>query len=203
MGMAQWTKQPIQPGSLFHTVYNIKPGDYLMMYDSYASEFLIKEPSQGKIVFRKRLDSPLDLAMLVSTHLNISEIIAPEIAAKLKRGGKSLGGGELVDHHIIPVHLWKDSQLVKQAIDLRVIDMNGRENRMLLSKDVHKKSHDENSKYSQIVRYHLRDQWNDLVDADLENDPSEIRAVLIALIEALREDLQDIESRGGSLNDIW
>lgn len=202
MGMAQWTKQPIQPGSLFHTVYNIKPGDYLMMYDSYASEFLIKEPSQGKIVFRKRLDSPLDLAMLVSNHLNISEIIAPEIAAKLKRGGKSLGGGKLVDHHIIPVHLWKDSKLIQQAIKLTDIDMNGRENRMLLSEEFHRKSHDENSKYSQTVRYHLRDQWNDIIDAALENDPSEIEAVLIGLIEALRENLQDIESRGGSINDL-
>jgi hypothetical protein len=42
------------------------------------------------------------------------------------------------------------------------------------------------------VRYHLRDRWNALVEADAENDPHEIRDVLISLIDALRANLEDL-----------
>jgi len=46
-----------------------------------------------------------------------------------------------------------------------VIDMNGTDNMMLLPNDFHRKNHDKSSKYSQTVRYHLRDRWNALIAA--------------------------------------
>ncbi len=80
--------------------------------------------------------------------------------------------------------------------------MNGSDNMMLLPDDFHNKNHDRNSKYSQTVRYHLHDRWNVLVEADAENDPHEIRDVLISLIDALRANLEDLLVEGGYMNDI-
>lgn len=200
MGIGQWTRQSIAPGSVFCNQYNVKPGEYFVMYDTSTSELLIKEPNQGRIVFRKYASSLRDLVyVLASSVPNQTEL---EIWERLKRRGKSLGGGLVRDHHIIPVHLWKACQLVVMAERYRVIDMNGRENRMLLPKEFHEKNHDEDSKYSQTVRYHLRERWNALVEAGLDDDPDEIRAVLLSLIDALRENLEDLLAEGGYMNDI-
>ncbi len=200
MGIGQWTRQSIVSGSVFCNQHNIKPGEYLVMYDTSTSELLIKEPNQGRIVFRKYASSLRDLVyVLASSVPNQTEL---EIWPRLKRGGKSLGGGQVRDHHIIPVHLWKDCQLVVMAVRHRVIDMNDRENKMLLPDEFHDEHHGKDSKYSQIVRSHLRDRWNALVEAGLDNDPDEIRDVLLSLIDALRENLEDLLAEGGYINDI-
>lgn len=196
MGIGQWTRQSIAPGSVFCNQYNVKPGEYLVMYDTSTSELLIKEPNQGRIVFKKYASSLRDLvSILASSVPNQTEL---EMMEKLKRGGKSRGGGQVRDHHIIPVHLWNDCLLVVRA----KIDMNGSDNMMLLPDEFHNKNHAQYSKYSQTVRYHLRDRWNALAEAGLENDPDEIKDQLLSLIDALRAHLEDLRDQGGYLNDI-
>lgn len=200
MGIGQWTRQSIAPGSFFCNQYNVKPGEYLIMYNTSTSELLIKEPNQDRIVFRKYASSLRALVSILAS--SVPNQTDSEILQRLKRGGKSLGGRKIRDHHIIPVHLWKDCQLVIMAEKYRVIDMNGRENRMLLSDEFHKENHAQYSKYSQTVRYHLRDRWNALVEAGLDDDPDEIKDVLLSLIDALRENLKDLVAEGGYMNDI-
>lgn len=200
MGIGQWTRLSITPGSMFCKQYNIKPGEYLIMYDTSTSRLLIQDQKQGKIVYEKYARSLHDLVSVLSS--SVPDTTDLEVIQRLKRGGKSRGGGLIRDHHIIPVHLWKDCQLIIEAERHDVIDMNGLDNMMLLPDDFHKKNHDKYSKYSQTVRYHLRDRWNALVEADLENDPHEIRDVLISLIDALRANLEDLLEEGGYMNDI-
>lgn len=198
MGIGQWTRQSIAPGSVFCNQYNIKPGEYLVMYDTSTSELLIKEPYQGRIVLRKYASSLQDLiSILTSSAPNQTDL---EILQRLERGGTSLGGGQVRDHHIIPVHLWKDSQLVVMAERYGVIDMNGRENRMLLPTKFHNENHTKNSKYSLTVRYHLRDRWNALVKVGLDDDPDEIKDVLLELIGEVRQILEDLVAKRGSMN---
>jgi hypothetical protein len=205
MGIGQWTRLSITPGSIFCKQYSIEPGEYLIMYDTSASKLLIKDQKQGKIVYEKYASSLGDLVSVLSS--SVPDTTDLEVIQKLKRGGKSRGGGSVRDHHIIPVHLWKDSQLIIVATNANVmghnvVNMNGSDNMMLLPDDFHRKNHDQYSKYSQTVRYHLRDRWNALVEADLENDPHEIRDVLISLIDALRANLEDLLEEGGYMNDI-
>lgn len=200
MGIGQWTRLSITPGSWFCKEYNIKPGEYLLMYDTSTSKLLIQDRKQGKIVYEKYASSLRDLVSVLSS--SVPDTTDLEIIQRLKRGGKSRGGGSVRDHHIIPVHLWKDCQLIIEAERHGVIDMNSSDNMMLLPDDFHKKNHDKYSKYSQTVRYYLRERWNALVEADLENDPPEIRDVLISLIDALRANLEDLLEEGGYMNDI-
>jgi A nuclease family of the HNH/ENDO VII superfamily with conserved AHH len=200
VGIGQWTRLSITSGSIFCKQYNIKPGEYLIMYDTSISKLLIQDQKQGKIVYEKYASSLLDLISVLSS--SVPDTTDLEVIQRLKRGGKSRGDSSEQDHHIIPVHLWKDCQLIVEAERHGVIDMNGPDNMMLLPNDFHKKNHDKNSKYSQIVRSHLRDRWNALIEADLENDPHEIRDVLISLIGALEANLTDLCKEGGYMNDI-
>lgn len=199
MGIGQWTRLVITPGSVFCKQYNIKPGEYLIMYDTSSSRLLIKDQKE-KIVYEKHASSLIDLVSVLAS--SVPDRTDLEVIQRLKRGGSSRGGGSMRDHHIIPVHLWKDCQLIIEAERRGVINMNSSDNMMLLPDDFHRKNHDRNSKYSQTVRYHLHDRWNALVEADLENDPYEIRDVLISLIDALRANLEDLRDEGGYMNDI-
>lgn len=199
MGIGQWTRLSIKPGSIFCKQYDIKPGEYLIMYDTSMSKLLIQDQQQ-KIVYEKYANSLQDLVSVLSSSVPNAEDL--EVIQRLKRGGKSRGGGSVRDHHIIPVHLWKDSQLIIEAERHGVIDMNGTDNMMLLPDDFHRKNHDKSSKYSQTVRYHLQDRWNALTEANLENDPHEIQDALISLIDALRANLKDLLKEGGELNEI-
>jgi hypothetical protein len=199
MGIGQWTRQSIAPGSFFCNQYNVKAGEYLIMYDTSTSELLIKEPNQGRIVFRKYASSLRDLvSILASSAPNQTD---SEILQRLKRGGKSRGGGQIRDHHIIPVHLWKDCQLVVMAVKYG-INMNGSDNMMLLPDEFHRANHSKDSPYSQIVRSYLRDRWNALVEAGLDDDPDEIKDQLLSLIDALRANLKDLVAEGGCMNGI-
>jgi len=201
MGFEQWTRQYIAPSSVFCNQYNLKPGEYLVMYDRSTNELLIKEPNQGRIVW-KYASSLRDLVFILASSCPTQTDL--EILQRLEkeRQKKSLGGGPVRDHHIIPVHLWKDCQLVVMAERYGVIDMNGRENRMLLPTKFHNENHAPKSKYSQIVRYYLQDRWNALVEAGLDDEPDEIRDVLLSLIDALRENLEDLLAEGSYLNDL-
>lgn len=190
MGMGQWTNQVVTPGSVFHNRYNIQPGEYWMMYDQYAQEFLIKDAKTGKIVKREPLSSPLDLVMLLS-HLNISEKIDPEIAKAIERG-KTPRTTELIDHHIIPVHLWDKSELIQQAVKITNIDMNGPENIIPLPAKIHKSFHGFKSGYSEMVIERLRDEWNHLVDYNYYDNHCEIERTVLSLIAAIRDDLEDL-----------
>lgn len=198
MGIGQWTRLVITSDSVFCNKHNIKPGEYLFMYDTSASKLLIRDNKQ-RIVYEKNASSLRDLvSVLASSVPNTTDL---EVIKNLERGGKS-GTKAFPNHHIIPVHIWKDSQLVIEA-KRHGFDMNGEDNLMPLPFEVHKKSHKEDSGYSQTVRYYLRDRWNALVEADLDNDPDEIRDALISLIEALRENLNDIVKEGGYMDDIY
>jgi hypothetical protein len=198
MGIGQWTRTTITSGSIFCIQYNIKPGEYLIMYDTSTSKIIIKDQKQ-KIVYEKYANSFEDLfAILLES---VPDPTKRKIIEEMKKGGKS-GSKSFPNHHIIPFHLWKDSQLIIASKRYGVIDMNGSDNLMPMPSEIHRKCHDENSPYSQTVRRHLRDRWNALMEADLENDPHEIRDVLISLIDALRANLEDIIEEGGYMNDI-
>ncbi len=199
MGMGQWTNQVVTAGSVFHKRYNIQPGEYWMMYDQYAQEFLIKDVKTGKIVKRESLSSPLDLAMLIS-HLHISEKIDPEIAKALERG-ETPRTTELIDHHIIPVHIWDKSELIKQVVRITNIDMNASENIIPLPHKIHKSYHGFKSGYSEMVLERLRDEWNILVNDNKHNNPVEVEETLLALIAAIRDDLEDLVQEETSIKD--
>ncbi len=199
MGMGQWTNQVVTAGSVFHKRYNIQPGEYWMMYDQYAQEFLIKDVKTGKIIKRESLSSPLDLAMVIS-HLHISEKIDPEIAKALERG-ETPRTTELIDHHIIPVHLWDKSELIKQVVRITNIDMNASENIIPLPHKIHKSYHGFKSGYSEMVLERLRDEWNILVNDNKHNNPVEVEETLLALIAAIRDDLEDLVQEETSIKD--
>lgn len=201
MGMGQWTNQLVTAGSVFHKRYNIQPGEYWMMYNQYAQEFLIKDAKTGKIVKREQLSSPLDLVMLIS-HLHISEKIDPEIAKALERG-ETPQTTELIDHHIIPVHLWDKSELIKQAVKITNINMNGLENIIPLPKKIHKSFHGKKSGYSEMIVERLRDEWNHLVDYKFHNNPCEVERTVLSLIAAIRDDLEDLVQEELSIRDWY
>jgi hypothetical protein len=201
MGMGQWTNQVVTPGSVFHNRYNIQPGEYWMMYDQYAQEFLIKDAKTGKIVKREPLSSPLDLVMLIS-HLHISEKIDPEIAKALERG-KTPRTTELIDHHIIPVHLWDKSELIKQAVKITNINMNGPKNIIPLPQKIHKSFHGFKSGYSEMIIERLRDEWNNLINDNNDRNPVEVEETLLALIAAIRDDLDWLVSKDLSMKDYY
>ncbi|MEG4799295.1 AHH domain-containing protein [Microcoleus sp. ARI1-B5] len=201
MGMGQWTNQVVTAGSVFHKRYNIQPGEYLMMYDQYAQEFLIKDVKTGKIVKTESLSSPLDLAMLIS-HLHISEKIEPEIAKALERG-ETPRTTELIDHHIIPVHLWDKSELIKQVVRITNIDMNASQNIIPLPHKIHKSYHGFKSGYSEMVLERLRDEWNLLVNDNKHNNPVEVEETLLALIAAIRDDLTELAQEEISIGDWY
>lgn len=200
MGMGQWTNHVVKAGSLFHKRYNIQPGEYWMMYDQYAQEFLIKNAKTGKIVKIELLDSP-DLVMLIS-HLHISEKIDPEIAKALERG-ETPRTTELIDHHIIPVHLWDKSELIKQVVRITNIDMNASENIIPLPHEIHKSYHGFKSGYSEMVLERLRDEWNILVNDNNHNNPVEVKETLLALIAAIRDDLTELAQEEISIGDWY
>lgn len=201
MGIGQWTNHVVTSVSPFYKWYNIQPGEYWMMYDQYAQEFLIKDAKTGKIVKREPLSSPLDLTMLIS-HLQISEKIDPEIAKALERGETS-GTTELIDHHIIPVHLWDKSELIKKALKITNINMNGPENIIPLPKKIHKSFHGFKSGYSEMIIERLRDEWNHLVDYNFDNNPCEIERTVLSLIAAIRDDLEDLVQEELSIRDWY
>jgi len=201
MGMGQWTNQVVTRGSVFHNRYNIQPGEYWMMYDQYAQEFLIKDAKTGKIVKRSPLSSPLDLVMLLS-HLKISEKIDTEIAKAIERG-KTPRTTELIDHHSIPVHLWDKSELIKQAVKITNIDMNSPENIITLPVKIHKSYHGLKSGYSEMVSERLRDEWNHLVDYNYYNNPCEVERTVLSLIAAIRDDLEDLVQEELSIRDWY
>jgi len=197
MGMGQWTNHVVKAGSLFHKRYNIQPGEYWMMYDQYAKEFLVKDAKTGKIVKIELLDSPA-LVMLIS-HLHISEKIDPEIAKALKRGKTPRTTTELADHHIIPVHLWEKSQLVIHA----KIDMNSPLNIIALPHEIHNSFHGAKSGYSEMIIERLRDEWNILVNDNNHNNPVEVKETLLALIAAIRDDLTELAQEEISIRDWY
>ncbi len=196
MGLGQWSRVYISANSLVCEAYNIRPGEYLLMYDLSSRELVIKEPSQGIIVVRKQFNSLYDLALLAP------DKASSELMQMLKRGGKSRGGAQFHDHHIIPVHLWKNSHLVVAAHKYSLIDMNGNDNKMLLPHEFHERNHNSSSEYSKTVRYYLDDRWNALTEAGEEDNPNEIREQIISLIDALREHLKDLVAEEGYINNI-
>lgn len=198
MGIGQWTRLSVTPNSQFCKQYNIKPGEYLFMYDLSSSRLLIQDQKTSNIVYQKYASSLRDLISVLSASL--PSATDQEVIATLKRGGKP-GSKAFPNHHIIPVHLWRDYQLIIEARRYG-FDMNGSDNMMPVPYEIHKKCHAEDSPYSHTIRYHLRDRWNALVEAGLENDPDEIKDVLLSLIDALREDLTEIIEEEGYMDDI-
>ena len=198
MGIGEWSRLTITENSVYCRQENIKSGEYLIMYDTLTSRLLIKDQKTDKIVYQKSASSLNDLVSALAASL--PSTTDSKLLEKLKRGGKS-GTKEFPNHHIIPVHLWKDYNLIIEACKLG-FDMNGEDNMMRMPSEIHKKCHDEYSQYSNIIRHHLRDRWNALVEADLENDRHEIRDALISLIDALRSNLEDVIEEEGYMNNL-
>jgi len=199
MGIGQWSKIFVTHNSIFCREYGIQPGEYLIMYNTSTSELIVKEAYSSEVVYKRYARSLHDLIEILS--FSVYKKADLETLSKLKRGGQS-GSKVLHNHHIIPVHLWKDCLLVVRATRMRVIDMNSGENMMLLPSEFHTKNHTKDSKYSLTVRRYLKDRWNDLAEAGLDQDPDSIRETLLELIKALRENLEDLVRKGGYINDI-
>jgi len=196
MGIGQWTRIDVLPGSVFCIQYNIKPGEYLIMYDGSTGEIIIKEASQGKIVCRKQLNSPVDLVYLLPDREQ------SELIQQLKKKNYPSAGGGFVNHHIIPHFICNESALVIAAVKYSRFNKDGDDNLMRLPQDFHKKHHTRGSKYCQTLSYHLRDRWNALVEVDLDEDPNEIRESLMSLVDSIRVELSDLVDSGGAMNDI-
>jgi len=191
MDFNQWTRVRLLPNSVFCKSYGMNAGEYLFMYERSSGDLLFKDPNKDKILYRKRISSIIDLVMLLPTQNQA------EMMKELKRGGSSAGGG-YSNHHIIPVHLWKDSKLVIAA----GLNMNGKENLMSLPDKFHHENHGPNSKYSKTVRRYLEDRWNDLALVGSENDSDEVEGALLSLIDALRDALQELVDAEGYMRNI-
>lgn len=196
MGINQWSRIQISASSPICGVYSIKPGEYLIMYDSSRGELIFKEPDQGKIVLRKQLNSPLDLVLLLPDREH------SEVMQRLKKKNYPSAEEGLANHHIIPHFLCNESQLVIEAERHGVFKKDGLENLIKLPKNFHKENHGRNSKYSQTVHYYLQDRWNALVEAGLEENPAAIKETLLSLVDAIRDELKAIQNSESSMNNI-
>ncbi len=196
MGIGQWTRQSIPPGSPLCIHYKIKPGEYLIMYDGSTGEIIFKEATQGDLVYRKQLSSIFDLIYL------LPELEQSQVMQQLKKKNYPSAGKGFCNHHIIPHFLCDESELVIEATKYNRFRKDGDENLMPLPEDFHKKHHARGSKYCQTVTYHLRDRWNALVEAGLDEDPNEIAESLLSLVDAIKAELSDLVDSGGAMNDI-
>jgi hypothetical protein len=196
MGIGQWTRKSIMPGSVFCIQYNIKPGEYLIMYDGSTGELIIKEASQGKIVCRKQLSSPVDLVYLLPDREK------SEVMQQLKKKKYPSAGGGFCNHHVIPHFICNDSELVIAAEKYNRFNKDGNDNLMPLPKNFHKQYHTRNSKYCETIRYYLKDRWNALVEAGLDQNPNEIEEALKSLVDSIKAELSDLVDSGGAMNDI-
>ena len=201
MGIGQWSHVTVKPGHVFNIHYNLKPGDYWIMYDQYKQEFCIKSAQSDQIVKKEKLSSLLDFVALID-HLHLSEKIDSKLMEALQKG-ETHGKGEFREHHIIPAHLWDKSDLIKQALDITNINMNGPENTIFLPQHIHKSFHGFKSGYSEMVIERLRDEWNHLVEYQHQNNPVEVERTVISLIKAIRDDLEELVSEGLSIRDWY
>ncbi|WP_333363209.1 AHH domain-containing protein [Microcoleus sp. N3A4] len=197
MGIGQWTRKSILPGSVFCIQYNIKPGEYLIMYDGSTGELIIKEATQGKIVCRKPLNSPVDLVYLLPDREK------SELMQQLKNKNYPSAGGGFCNHHVIPHFICNESELVLAAEKYNRFNKDGNDNLMPLPKNFHQKHHARGSKYCQTISYLLRDRWNALTEAHLDTDPNEIEEALKSLVDAIKAELSDVRDWGGAMNDIY
>ena len=196
MGIGQWTRTSILPGFPLCTQFNIKPGEYLIMYDGSTGEIIFKEASQGKIVYKKQLSSMYDLIYLLPNHEQ------SQVIQQLKKKNYPSAGGGFCNHHIIPHFLCDESELVIAAVRYNRFEKDGDDNLMPLPRNFHEKHHARGSKYCQALTYHLRDRWNNLVEAGLDEDPNEIAESLLSLVDAIKAHLSDLVDSGGAMNEI-
>lgn len=195
MGIGQWTRKSILSGSVFCIQFNIKPGEYLIMYNGSTGEIIFKEATQGK-EYKKQLSSIYDLIYL------LPELEQSQVMQQLKKKNYPSAGGGFVNHHIIPHFMCDESELVIAAVKYNRFKKDGDDNLMRLPKEFHKKHHARGSKYCQTIYGYLRDRWNALVETGLDEDPNEIEETLKSLVDAIKEELSDLVDSGGAMNDI-
>lgn len=198
MGINEWTQECVKENDPYNKLYGLDPGDYWVMYNQAEETLYFKNVKTGKIKARK-IKFDTDVAALIS-HLCISGRIEQELLEMLERK-ETKGTGDFAEHHIIPVHLWEKSQLIIKGQELTRkglinIDMNGPENLMMLRKNIHRSFHGFKSGYSEMIIERLRDEWNQLCNSGKENDPDEIRDTILALISAIRDDLEELQEEG-------
>ncbi|MCL1469107.1 AHH domain-containing protein [Argonema antarcticum] len=195
MGIRQWSRWHI-PAPICNK-YNIKAGDYLVMYDGSTGEFIIKDPIQGRIVYNKQIDFE-DLAYLAPNKE------ASEAIQRLQpKKQPSLGGG-YNNHHIILHDLWDQCELTIRAERYGVLKKDGNENLMPLPDEFHRKNHGSSSPYSRTLRKHLEKRWNQLMDAGLDEDPDAIREALLEIIEFIRQELTSLlEEEGKTIRNFY
>lgn len=196
MGIGQWTRYHIAAPTCNR--YNIKAGDYLVMYDTSQGTFLIKDTTQGNIVYNKQLNSIWDLAML-APNKEQSEAIQRLLQEKKY---PSLGGG-YSNHHIIPDHLCDECMLTIQAERYHVFKKDGAENLMPLPDAFHQKNHTPGSPYSNLLRDLLRQRWNDIMEAGMGEDRSVVREVLLEIIDVTKDQLRNLlKQQGKTIRDV-
>lgn len=196
MGINQWTRKPILPGSPFCREYNLPPGEYLIMYDSSVGEIIFKDSTKGTIVKRKQLSSLYDLVYLMPDRER------SQVMQELKNKKYPSAGGGFCNHHIIPHFLCNESQLVIEAAKHNRFNKDGDDNLIPLPKDFHKKHHNRTSKYCKTVRRYLEDRWNALSEVGWDNDPDKIEDALKSVVADIRAMLSHLSESGGSMDDI-
>lgn len=195
MGIGQWNRVYI-PAPVCNR-YNIKPGDYLVMYNGSTGEFIIKDPLKGKIVYQKQINSIEDLAFLAP------DKESSEAIQQLQKKKYPSAGGGYSNHHIIPDHLCDQCELTIAGTRYGVFKKDGDENLMLLPNEFHKKNHSPGSPYSNLLRDVLRQRWNALVDAGLDKDRYAIREAIQEIIEVTRDELKELlKQKGKTIRDV-
>ncbi len=170
--------------------WKIKPGEYLVRYNSSTGDLVLKFPD--KKVAERRINIYSDLAL---DKLNDEQLEA--ISRLQGKKYKSLGGG-YCNHHIIPHDLCKKHPLVREAERYGVFKKDGDENLMPLPYDFHRKNHTENSAYYKTIQDFLDAQWASIVKESLDEDPYEIQQALLEIVEITREKLTELMQFPGS-----
>lgn len=195
MGIGQWTRVHISSPTC--NKYNIKPGDYLVMYDGSRGEFIIKDPSQGKIVYNEQMNSIWDLALLAP------DKASSEAMQQLQDKIYPSAGGGYSNHHIIPDHLCDKCELTIKGTRYGVFNKDGGENLMPLPDEFHKRNHAPKSPYSNLLRDVLRERWNELAEAGLDEEPNAIREAIQEIIEVTRDQLKELlKQKGKTIRDV-
>jgi len=186
---------------------NIQPGDYWGQFDPSVGKLLLKNKKATKNGEILELNVTLEqlLAILTMAARVQSDQFTPqdittmtEVARKSTFSSKQKG---FIAHHVIPIDVWKHSNLTLCARRRCGFDENKPINRLLVPVHFHKGSHPD---YSNLVLDILEEEWYDkIVGNGLEYDCEAIKELLSDVIAYLKEKINEWIATGiCSINDV-
>jgi hypothetical protein len=171
---------------------NIKPGNYSGKLDATQGKLLLKQKGSDQILsLSVTLDELVAILMMVKRDKFTSEELG--IIQKIRRSSSFSGSRISPAHHVVPLDVCKNSKLIIQAKRCGFFDENGNVNRRPLPLYFHKGSH---PKYSRIAEDLLEERWDDLVEAEQEEDCSAVQEVLIEIIDFLNNTINKMLASG-------